>query len=63
MAWANTNGSWNNFDMDSEGKKLNVNGNSGGGANFQAEFADTNAAGNAVKVKGNIRVETTDRQG
>lgn len=56
MAWANTNGSWNNFDMDSTGKKLAVNGDTGGGANFQAVFADSNDAANAVKVDGRIEI-------
>ncbi len=55
-SWGNQAGDQYTQDMDSDGHKLSVNGNSGGGTNFQAVFADSNAAGNAVKVDGRIVV-------
>ncbi|MBK6765025.1 MAG: hypothetical protein IPG71_01585 [bacterium] len=55
MSWGNAQNAWNDQDMNSSGKKLAVTGDSGG-TNFQAEFADTNAAGNAVKVDGKIQI-------
>jgi hypothetical protein len=37
MAWANNDNSWNDYDMDSAGKKLKVTGATPDASTFQAE--------------------------
>jgi hypothetical protein len=59
-SWGNQTGSQYTQDMDSSGYKLKVTGATPDANTFQAEFKDTNDRGNAVKVKGNIRMEKGD---
>lgn len=61
-SWGNQTGSQYTQDMDSNGKKLKVTGETPNASTFQAEFEDTNARGNAVNVKGNIRIEKNAEQ-
>ncbi len=51
-SWGNSQNSQFQQDMDSAGQKLKVNGNSGGGTNYQTEISDSNIVGNALKVDG-----------
>ena len=63
MSWGNPQNTWNDQDMDSQGKKLSVNG-SGGGApsNYRVHIEELSGSNAALDVLGSTRLRNLSSQ-